>query len=206
MEIRVNGLGKSSIKVFIVRFVIGLAITLCCAAGATGTYLLKMFLPIYTEEMEIKKRNLEPITATVLSVDREFTEDSIIGYMKLSYEYNGKEYVYDMENYVESSFHYSTEEEGDERPSREDNDMRYKEHWKELQAMVGKTQNLFIDPAEPDKLFSPGSEDTIKLLKIMVIIGFGLYGFIALNIVIALIIGRKFIKKTVHKVKERIAA
>lgn len=206
MEVKVNGSGKSTFIMFIVRFVICIVITLCCAAGAIGTYLLKTFLPMYNDEMDMKKRNLEPITATVLSVDRDFTEDSIIGYMKLSYEYNGKDYVYDMKYYEEGNFHYSTDGEDDERQSRDDNDMRSKEHWEELQAMVGKTQDLFIDPSEPDKLFFPGSEDTVKILRIMVYIGFGLYAFIALNIVIALIIGRKFIKKIVHKVKEHVAA
>lgn len=206
MEVKVNGSGKSTFIMFIVRFVICIVITLCCAAGAIGTYLLKTFLPMYNDEMDMKKRNLEPITATVLSVDRDFTEDSIIGYMKLSYEYNGKDYVYDMKYYEEGNFDYSTDGEDDERQSRDDNDMRSKEHWEELQAMVGKTQDLFIDPSEPDKLFFPGSEDTVKILRIMVYIGFGLYAFIALNIVIALIIGRKFIKKIVHKVKEHVAA
>lgn len=205
MEINVNGSGKSTFIVFIVRFAITIIITLCCAAGATGTYLLKTFLPMYNDEMDMKKRNLEPITATVLSVDREFTEHNIIGYMELSYEYNGKDYVYNMKYYEEGNFHYSTDEENDERPSREDNDMSSKEHWEELQAMVGKTQDLFIDPSEPDKLFFPSSEDTIKILRIMVYIGFGLYAFIALNIVIALLIGRKFLKKSVRKVKEHIA-
>ena len=205
MEVSVSGSGKSNFIVFIVKFAISIIITLCCAAGATGTYLLKTFLPMYNDEMDMKKRNLEPITATVLSVDREFTEHNIIGYMELSYEYNGKDYVYNMKYYEEGNFHYSTDEENDERPSREDNDMSSKEHWEELQAMVGKTQDLFIDPSEPDKLFFPGSEDTIKFLRIMVYIGFGLYAFIALNIVIALLIGRKFLKKSVNKVKERIA-
>lgn len=205
MEVRVSGSEKSTFIVFIVRFAITIIITLCCAAGAIGTYLLKTFLPMYNDEMDMKKRNLEPITATVLSVDREFTEHNIIGYMELSYEYNGKDYVYNMKYYEEGNFHYSTDEENDERPSREDNDMSSKEHWEELQAMVGKTQDLFIDPSEPDKLFFPGSEDTIKILRIMVYIGFGLYAFIALNIVIALLIGRKFLKKSVRKVKEHIA-
>ncbi len=205
MEVRVGGSGKSTIIVFIVRFAITSIITLCCAAAPTGTYLLKTFLPMYNDEMDMKKRNLEPITATVLSVDREFTEHNIIGYMELSYEYNGKDYVYNMKYYEEGNFHHSTAEEDDERPSREDNDMSSKEHWEELQAMVGKTQDLFIDPSEPDKLFLPCSEDTIKILRIMVYIGFGLYAFIALNIVIALLIGRKFLKKSVRKVKEHIA-
>lgn len=206
MEVSVSGSGKSNFIVFIVKFAITIIITLCCAAGAAGTYLLKTFLPMYNDEMDMKKRNLEPITATVLSVDREFTEHNIIGYMELSYEYNGKDYVYNMKYYEEGNFHHSTAEEDDERPSREDNDMSSKAHWEELQAMVGKTQDLFIDPSEPDKLFFPGSEDTIKFLRIMVYIGFGLYAFIALNIVIALIIGRKFLKKSVRKVKERMAA
>ncbi len=205
MEVSVSGSGKSNFIVFIVKFAISIIITLCCAAGAAGTYLLKTFLPMYNDEMDMKKRNLEPITATVLSVDREFTEHNIIGYMELSYEYNGKDYVYDMKYYEEGNFHHSTAEEDDERPSREDNDMSSKAHWEELQAMVGKTQDLFIDPTEPDKLFFPGSEDTIKFLRIMVYIGFGLYAFIALNIVIALLIGRKFLKKSVRKVKEHIA-
>jgi hypothetical protein len=206
MEINVNGSGNnSSVKVFIIRILIAVVVGFCALAGSLGGYILKTFLPMYIEEMDIKKRELQPITATVLSVDREIKKDSVIGYMKLSYEYNGKDYVYDMKYYEEGNFHHSTAEEDDERPSREDNDMSSKAHWEELQAMVGKTQDLFIDPTEPDKLFFPGSEDTIKFLRIMVYIGIGLYAFIALNIVIALLIGRKFLKKSVRKVKERIA-
>ncbi len=203
MEININGSGaKSSIIVFIVRLVIIAVVGLCALAGSLGGYILKTFLPMYIEEMELKKRTLEPVTATVLSVDREFTKDSITGYMKLSYEYNGKDYVYDMKYYEEGNFHYSTADDGDERPNREDNDMRSKEHWEELQAMVGKTQEVFVDPSEPDKLFLPGSEETIKFLKIMVIVGFALIAVIAVIVIVAIIMSKKVVEKIIQKFKK----
>ncbi len=202
MEIEFNSSGKnSSVIVFIIRIVIVVVVGFCTAVGALGGYILKTFLPMYIEEMDIRKRSLEPITATVISVDREFKKDGIIGYMKLSYEYNGNDYVYDMKSYYEGNFHYSTAEGSNERPSRDDNDGSSIEHWEELQAMVGTKQELFIDPAEPDKLFSPCSEDTIKILRIMVIIGFALIAVIIVIIILAIILGKKLIKNVLQKIK-----
>jgi hypothetical protein len=196
MEINVNGSGNnSSVKVFIIRILIAVVVGFCALAGSLGGYILKTFLPMYIEEMDIKKRELQPITATVLSVDREIKKDSVIGYMKLSYEYNGKDYVYDMKYYEEGSFHYSTNEDSNERRKRDDNDMRSKEHWEELQAMVGKEQEVFVDKNEPDKVFLPISEEFLKILKIIVSIGFALVAVVALIIVFVIILGKKIIGK-----------
>ena len=196
MEINVNGSGNnSSVKVFIIRILIAVVVGFCALAGSLGGYILKTFLPMYIEEMDIKKRELQPITATVLSVDREIKKDSVIGYMKLSYEYNGKDYVYDMKYYEEGSFHYSTNEDSKERQKRDDNDMRSKEHWEELQAMVGKEQEVFVDKNEPDKVFLPISEEFLKILKIIVSIGFALVAVVALIIIFVIILGKKIIGK-----------
>lgn len=196
MEINVNGSGNnSSVKVFIIRILIAVVVGFCALAGSLGGYILKIFLPMYIEEMDIKKRELQPITATVLSVDREIKKDSVIGYMKLSYEYNGKDYVYDMKYYEEGSFHYSTNEDINERRKRDDNDMRSKEHWEELQAMVGKEQEVFVDKNEPDKVFLPISEEFLKILKIIVSIGFALVAVVALIIIFVIILGKKIIGK-----------
>ncbi len=202
MEININGTSNnSSVKVAIIKLLIAVIVGFCMLAGSLGGYILKTFLPMYIDEMDVKKRSLEPITATVLSVDREIKKDSVIGYMKLSYEYNGKDYVYDMKYYEEGSFHYSTNEDSNERRKRDDNDMRSKEHWEELQAMVGKEQEVFIDPAEPDKLFFPSSEDTIKILRVMVIVGFALIAVIIVVIILVIIIGKKIIKKVLQKIE-----
>jgi hypothetical protein len=196
MEINVNGSGNnSSVKVFIIRILIAVVVGFCALAGSLGGYILKTFLPMYIEEMDIKKRELQPITATVLSVDREIKKDSVIGYMKLSYEYNGKDYVYDMKYYEEGSFHYSTNEDSNERRKRDDNDMRSKEHWEELQAMVGKEQEVFVDKNEPDKVFLPISEEFLKILKIIVSIGFALVAVVAVIIIFVIILGKKIIGK-----------
>lgn len=196
MEINVNGSGNnSSVKVFIIRILIAVVVGFCALAGSLGGYILKIFLPMYIEEMDIKKRELQPITATVLSVDREIKKNSVIGYMKLSYEYNGKDYVYDMKYYEEGSFHYSTNEDINERRKRDDNDMRSKEHWEELQAMVGKEQEVFVDKNEPDKVFLPISEEFLKILKIIVSIGFALVAVVALIIIFVIILGKKIIGK-----------
>ncbi len=196
MEINVNGSGNnSSVKVFIIRILIAVVVGFCALAGSLGGYILKIFLPMYIEEMDIKKRELQPITATVLSVDREIKKDSVIGYMKLSYEYNGKDYVYDMKYYEEGSFHYSTNEDINERRKRDDNDMRSKEHWEELQAMVGKEQEVFVDKNEPDKVFLPISEEFLKILKIIVSIGFALVAVVAVIIIFVIILGKKIIGK-----------
>lgn len=202
MGIEFNSSGKNvSVKIFVIRILIVVIVGFCTAIGALGGYILKTFLPMYIEEMDIRKRSLEPVTATVISVDREFKKDGNIGYMKLSYEYNGNDYVYDMKYYEEGNFHYSTDEKNDKRPSRDDNDRSSIEHWEELQAKVGTNQELFIDPAEPDKLFLPCSEDTIKILKIMVIIGFALIAVIAVIIILAIILGKKLIKNVLQKIK-----
>lgn len=202
MEININGTSNnSSVKVFIIRLLIAVIVGFCMLAGSLGGYILKTFLPMYIDEMDAKKRSLEPITATVISVDREVEKDSVIEYMKLSYEYNGKDYVYDMKYYEKGNFSYSTNEDSNERPNREDNDGSSLEHWEELKEMVGTKQEVFIDPNEPDKLFSPTSEESIKFLRIMVIVGFALIAVIIVIIILVIIIGKKIIKKVLQKIK-----
>lgn len=205
MDIEINSSGtKSSVIVFFIRVLIVLVVGICTTAAALGGYLLKTFLPMYIEEMDIKKRSLEPITATVISVDREFEKNNTKGYMKLSYEYNGNNYVYDLKYYEEGSFHHSTSGESEERPERGGDDRSSIEHWEELQAMVGTKQEFFVDPNEPDKVFRPISDDSIKVLKIIVTVGFALFAVVAVIIILAIILGKKIIKKSVHKVKEHI--
>lgn len=202
MEININGTSNnSSVKVAIIKLLIAVIVGFCMLAGSLGGYILKTFLPMYIDEMDVKKRSLEPITATVISVDREYKNDSTIGYMRLSYEYNNKEYIYDMKYYDNGSFHYSTAEDGDNRPSRDDKDKSDAEYWEELKEMVGTKQEVFIDPAEPDKLFFPSSEDTIKILRVMVIVGFALIAVIIVVIILVIIIGKKIIKKVLQKIE-----
>ncbi len=203
MKIRVRSSDtKTSVIIFIVRLVIVVVGSFCAMAGSLGGYLLRTFLPMYIEEMDMKKRNLEPITAVVVSVDREFKKESIIGYMELSYEYNGNNYVYDMKYYEEGNFHYSTDEDSSERRNSEDDIRRSKEHWEELQAMVGTKQEVFIDPEEPDKLFKPASEETMKFIGIMLLIGFAFIAVIAIIVIAALIVSKKIVEKIVQKFKK----
>lgn len=202
MKIDMSASGtKASVKVFLIRVLIVVGIVFCSAAGALGGYLLKTFLPMYNEEKDIKKRSLEPITATVISVDREFTKNNTIGYMKLSYEYNGNNYVSDYKYYVESSFHYSTSKESGERSRRGNDDGSSIEHWEELQSLVGTEQEVFVDTSEPDKVFYPLSGDSIKALKIMVIIGFALISVVAAIIIFTIILAKKIIEKNIQKNK-----
>lgn len=202
MEININGTSNnSSVKVAIIKLLIAVIVGFCMLAGSLGGYILKTFLPMYIDEMDVKKRSLEPITATVISVDREYKNDSTIGYMKLSYEYNNKEYIYDMKYYENGSFHYSTAEDGDNRPSRDDKDESDAEYWEELKEMVGTKQEVFIDPAEPDKAFYPIPEESVKVMKIMVIVGFALIAVIIVVIILVIIIGKKIIKKVLQKIE-----
>lgn len=202
MDLEINGSGtQTSFKIFVIRILVVVIVGFCTAMGALGGYLLKTFLPMYNEEMDIRKRSLEPVTATVISVDREYKNDSTIGYMKLSYEYNNKEYIYDMKYYENGSFHHSTAEDGDNRPSRDDKDKSDAENWEELQAMVGKKQEVFVDPNEPDKAFYPISEESVKVMKIMVIVGFVLIAVVAVVIILAIIMGKKLIRNALQKIE-----
>lgn len=200
MGIYITGSGtKSSVKVFIIRVLIMIGVAFGMTAGALGGYLLKTFLPMYIEERDIKKRSLEPITATVMSVDREVEKNTTIGYMKLSYEYNGKNYVTDLEYYVEGKFHYSTSNNGDRRGKRGDD--ASSDNWEELQGMVGEEYEVFLDPDEPDKVFSPITDDSLKAIKVLVIIGFILVAFVAVIIIFVIIFAKKIIGNILAKNK-----
>lgn len=193
-------IGTSSVKVFIIRVLIMIGVSFGMFAGALGGYLLKTFLPMYIEESDIKKRTLEPITATVLSVDREVEKNTTIGYMKLSYDYNGKSYVTDLEYYVEGKFHYSTSDNDDRRGKRGDGSSS-SDNWEELQGMVGEEYEVFLDPDEPDKVFNPITDDSLTSIKVLVIIGFVLVAIVVTMIVFVIIFAKKIIRRIIPKVE-----
>lgn len=202
MEIDISASStKASVKLFFIRVLIIFIVVFSSAAGSFGVYLLKTFLPMYNEEKDIKKRSLEPITATVISVDREFTKNNTIGYMKVSYEYNGNNYVSDYKYYEESSFHYSTSKESGRHSRRENDNDSAMDNWEELQSLVGTEQEVFVDTSEPDKVFYPLSDDSIKALKIMAIIGFALISVVAAIIIFTIILAKKIIVKNIKKNK-----
>lgn len=201
MGIYITGSGtKSSVKVFIIRVLIMFGVAFSMTAGALGGYFLKTFLPMYIEERDIKKRSLEPITAIVVSVDREVEKNTTTGYMKLSYEYNGTSYVTDLEYYVEGKFHYSTSNNGDRRGKRGD-DSSSSDNWEELQGMVGEEYEVFLDPDEPDKVFSPITDESLNALKVMVIIGFVLVAIVVAMIVFVIFFAKKIIRKNMPKIE-----
>ena len=191
---------KSSVVVFLIRLLIMLVVGFCLTASALGVYFLKTFLPMYIKERDIKKFSLEPITATVMSVDREVEKNSETGYMKLSYEYNGINYVSDLEYYVEGKFHYSTSERNDRRGKRGDNGSS-SDNWEELQAMVGEEYEVFLDPDEPDKVYTPITDDSLMVIKVLAIIGFVLIAIVVAVIVFAIILVKKIIKNRITKLE-----
>ena len=192
---------KASVKLFLIRVVIIFIVVFSSAAGSFGVYLLKTFLPMYNEEKEIKKRSLEPITATVISVDREFTKNNTIGYMKVSYEYNGNNYVSDYKYYEESSFHYSTSKESGRHSRRGNDNDSAMDNWEELQGMVGEEYEVFLDPDEPDKVFNPITDDSLTSIKVLVIIGFVLVAIVVTMIVFVIIFAKKIIRRIIPKVE-----
>lgn len=120
--------------------------------------------------------------------------------MKLSYEYNGKSYVTDLEYYVEGKFHYSTSDNDDRRGKRGDGSSS-SDNWEELQGMVGEEYEVFLDPDEPDKVFNPITDDSLTSIKVLVIIGFVLVAIVVTMIVFVIIFAKKIIRRIFPKVE-----
>lgn len=60
---------------------------------------------------------------------------------------------------------------------------------------------MFVDPNEPDKAFYPISEESVKVMKIMVIVGFVLIAVVAVVIILAIIMGKKLIRNALQKIE-----
>ena len=181
-----------ALAIFIVKVVLGITIAL----GTIGVFLLRAAGKEYFSLMEQQKRCTEKVTATVESVDKKDDEGTVTGYMTLSYEYNGRNYVTEMECYSGHYMHYSSDGRGsDEESGAGSSDLQEKldDSWAELQASVGTQYEIMIDPDSPEIVTMAMDAKDMGAFRTLMLIGIAPFLIIALLIVllIALLMKKK---------------
>lgn len=164
---------------------------------------VKMIVPEYLKEVHNRKKYTEVVSALVEDVELKGKGKKVAGYQLVSYEYNGKKYKSEVEDYVDK--YYYTEEHIDSTMSYEEiqeveseNERELKkmeekqqEHFKELEKTVGKTEEIFINPKNPSKAVKLADEATMTALKIFTFTAVGIFVGYTITLVILIIIFRK---------------
>lgn len=164
---------------------------------------VKMIVPEYLKEVHNRKKYTEVVSALVEDVELKGKGKKVAGYQLVSYEYNGKKYKSEVEDYVDK--YYYTEEHIDSTMSyweiqeveseneRELKKMEEKqqEHFKELEKTVGKTEEIFINPKNPSKAVKLADDATMTALKIFAFTAVGIFVGYTITLVILIIIFRK---------------
>lgn len=164
---------------------------------------VKMIVPEYLKEVHNRKKYTEVVSALVEDVELKGKGKKVAGYQLVSYEYNGKKYKSEVEDYVDK--YYYTEEHIDSTMSyreiqeveseneRELKKMEEKqqEHFKELEKTVGKTEEIFINPKNPSKAVKLADDATMTALKIFTFMAVGILVGYTITLVILIILFRE---------------
>ena len=164
---------------------------------------VKMIVPEYLKEVHNRKKYTEVVSALVEDVELKGKGKKVAGYQLVSYEYNGKKYKSEVEDYVDK--YYYTEEHIDSTMSyweiqevESENERELKkleekqqEHFKELEKTVGKTEEIFINPKNPSKAVKLADDATMTALKIFAFTAVGIFVGYTITLVILIIIFRK---------------
>ncbi|MCR5629276.1 hypothetical protein [Eubacterium sp.] len=164
---------------------------------------VKMVVPEYLKEVHNRKKYTEVVSALVEDVELKGKGKKVAGYQLVSYEYNGKKYKSEVEDYVD--IYYYTEEHIDSTMSymeiqevKSENERELKkmeekqqEHFKELEKTIGKTEEIFINPKNPSKAVKLADDATMTALKIFAFTAVGIFVGYTITLVILIIIFRK---------------
>lgn len=190
-----------ALAIFIVKVILGITIAL----GTIGVFFIKTAGKEYFSLMDQQKRCTEKVTATVESVDKKTDEGTVTGYMTLSYEYNGRNYVTEMECYTGHYMHYSSDgSQSDEGSGAGASDLQEKldDSWKELQESVGTQQEILIDPDSPEVVTMAMDVKDIAAFRTLILIGIAPFLIIALLIVLLVVLLMKKKKSLTEKFEE----
>lgn len=164
---------------------------------------VKMIVPEYLKEVHNRKKYTEVVSALVEDVELKGKGKKVAGYQLVSYEYNGKKYKSEVEDYVDI-YHYTEEhidstmsyweiQEVESENERELKKMEEKqqEHFKELEKTIGKTEEIFINPKNPSKAVKLADDATMTTLKIFTFTAVGIFVGYIITLVILIIIFRE---------------
>lgn len=197
---RVNIKSKNNgIKLAI--FLVKLFLVISMALGTMGFFILKSVGSEYIAVRDLQKRCTEKVTATVVSVDKRGDDETVKGYQTLSYQYNGEDYVTEMECYTGSHMHYSSDgsSEVQDAPDLEE---RLDESWEKIQQTVGTEQEVMIDPDAPEVATIRLEKEDLKPLRMMILLGLAPFVLIGIFVVLLIVLLVKKGKAVAAALKE----